>query len=269
MSKYCAACCDLAERDYLECQRCTNSYHYSCLDISPEEGNNFLDASQKWICLSCSNKQPKGKDPARPSTPTNLAERTFNVTRRKFNSRPESLQASVTNMPDSASRSDIQVMIRDEMRFIMDEFMEKFKNTLNVEIRELRDQITDFKDSLGFLSAQYDSMNSDMVAQNSIIKQLKTENQQLRSEVNVLSNRVRQMDQLSRSANLEIQCVPEHKAENVLSIVRQLGQSKDESHDKNVPSSSGISYHRFPKDPEIKGKWIEMTGRQNWFPATN
>lgn len=186
---------------------------------------------------SCSNKQPKGKDPARPSTPTNLAERTFNVTRRKFNSRPESLQASVTNMPDSASRSDIQVMIRDEMRFIMDEFMEKFKNTLNVEIRELRDQITDFKDSLGFLSAQYDSMNSDMVAQNSIIKQLKTENQQLRSEVNVLSNRVRQMDQLSRSANLEIQCVPEHKAENVLSIVRQLGQVV-----KYPISDSDISY---------------------------
>lgn len=224
MSKCCAFCSDLAEKDYLECQRCTNNYHYSCLDISPEEGNNFLNANQKWICLSCSSKQPKGKDPVRPSTPTNLAERTFNVTRRKFNNKPESLQAYINDMPDSVSRSDMQAMIRDEMRLVMDEYMEKFRNTLNVEIRELRDQITSFKDSLSFLSAQYDSINSDMVLQNSTIKLLKTENQQLRSEVNVLSNRVRQMDQLSRSANLELQCVPEHKAENVLSIVKQLGQ---------------------------------------------
>ncbi|KAJ8729003.1 hypothetical protein PYW07_006699 [Mythimna separata] len=32
------------------------------------------------------------------------------------------------------------------------------------------------------------------------------------------------MDQLSRSTNIEIQYVPEHRAENVVSIIRQLGQ---------------------------------------------
>lgn len=219
MSK-CAVCNDPIESDYLECQRCSDKYHYICLDISPEEGKELIDASQKWICLSCGNKQPKSKDPVRPSTPTGLADITFNVTRRKLLNKPDYLHASATRMSDSVSRSDI----RDEMRLVMNEFMSEMRNTLNVELRELRDQINGFKDSLSFMSAQFDSLNSDMVAHNSTMKQLKTENELLRSEVNVLSNRVRQMDQLSRSTNLELQCVPEHRAENVVSIVRQLGQ---------------------------------------------
>lgn len=221
--KKCVVCSAPVEVDYLECQRCTDNYHYLCLDISPEEGKKLQDESQKWMCLNCGNKQPKGNDPVRPSTPTGLAEITFNVTRRKMQSKPEFVQTS-TRLPDSVSRTDI----RDEMRSVMNEFMSEMKNemknTLNAELRELKDQITGFKDSLDFLSAKYDTMNKDMVSHNSTMMQLKTENELLRSEVNVLSNRVRQMDQLSRSANLELQCVPEHKAENVVSIVRQLGQ---------------------------------------------
>lgn len=208
----------------MECQRCKDKYHCLCLDVSLEDGKRFLDGTQKWMCLSCSNKQPKGNDPVRPSTPTGLADITFNVTRRKMLNKPDFVQGSVTRMPENASRSDIQTMIRDEMRSVMSEFMNEMRNTLNVELRELRDQITGFKDSLSFLSTQFDSLNNDVVAHNSTMKQLKTENELLRSEVNVLSNRVRQMDQLSRSTNLELQCVPEHKAENVVSIIRQLGQ---------------------------------------------
>ncbi|XP_026738561.1 THAP domain-containing protein 1-like [Trichoplusia ni] len=41
---------------------------------------------------------------------------------------------------------------------------------------------------------------------------------------------------------------------------------KNDSRKKNIPCG-GISYHRFPKDPIIKEKWIEATGRQNWRPS--
>ncbi|KAF9411601.1 hypothetical protein HW555_009673 [Spodoptera exigua] len=216
----CAACNNVVEKDYLECQRCSDRYHFLCLDISLDEGNKLLVANNKWICLSCSNKQPKSSDPVRPSTPTGLADITFNVTRRKVQNKLEIVQASTARMSDSVSRSDI----REEMRSVMNEFMSEMRNTLNLELRELRDQISGFKDSLGFLSAQFDNLNSDVAAHNSTIKLLKNENEQLRSEVAVWSNRVRQMDQLSRSTNIELQCVPEHKAENVLCIVKQLGQ---------------------------------------------
>ncbi|XP_075990333.1 uncharacterized protein LOC142985985 [Anticarsia gemmatalis] len=58
----------------------------------------------------------------------------------------------------------------------------------------------------------------------SVTEHLKKENESLRIELNILSSRVRTMDQLSRSSNLELQCVPEHKSENLLNTVKQLGR---------------------------------------------
>ncbi|CAK1581363.1 unnamed protein product [Parnassius mnemosyne] len=34
-------------------------------------------------------------------------------------------------------------------------------------------------------------------------------------------------------------------------------------------TNKGITFHRFPKDPDIKEKWINLTGRQDWFPTEN
>ncbi|CAG4954241.1 unnamed protein product [Colias eurytheme] len=31
--------------------------------------------------------------------------------------------------------------------------------------------------------------------------------------------------------------------------------------------NENIFFHRFPKDSLVKNKWIEATGRKNWFPT--
>ncbi|KAF9801125.1 hypothetical protein SFRURICE_005719 [Spodoptera frugiperda] len=54
----------------------------------------------------------------------------------------------------------------------------------------------------------------------------------------------------------------------LIQLLTKIKLSKDESHDKNVPNS-GISYHGFPKDPEIKGKWIEMEDKIGFLPLTS
>ncbi|XP_045504401.1 THAP domain-containing protein 1-like isoform X2 [Colias croceus] len=43
-------------------------------------------------------------------------------------------------------------------------------------------------------------------------------------------------------------------------------ECKNESKRKNI-SNGGISYHRFPKEANIKEKWINATGRVNWMPT--
>ncbi|XP_028044289.1 THAP domain-containing protein 5, partial [Bombyx mandarina] len=43
-------------------------------------------------------------------------------------------------------------------------------------------------------------------------------------------------------------------------------------HTKSQTSSierGGISFHRFPKEPNAKEKWIDVTGRGNWMPTKN
>lgn len=225
--KNCAACNKkLKDGDYLECVRCVEVYHYPCLNFSSEEAVRIKnDTKFKWMCPNCRSKQPKGDNSNKlvgPSTPTGMAD-TFNVTRRKAQSKLDAEQTYNTATSDYVTRSDIQTVVRDELRSIMSEFTNDLKNTINVRFKETNDQLSGFQDSLSFLSEQFDSMKSDMEKQSSQIKQLKSENESLRSEVVALSGRVRQMDQMSRSTNLELQCVPEHKSENVIAIVRQLG----------------------------------------------
>lgn len=220
--KTCAACSVTAlQNDYLECIRCVEAYHYLCLNYSAEEVSCMdNDAKTNWMCPNCRSKQPKGDNSntlVRPSTPTGLAEATFNITRRKV----QNVMTSSQNN-DFVTRSDIQIIIREEMRAVMREFSNEINGNLNMRLRELNDQMTEFKDSLGFLSEQFDTLKTHIDDQGSKIKQLETENKSLRSDVQSLSNRVRQMDQLSRSANLEVQCVSEHRSENVVTIIKQL-----------------------------------------------
>ncbi|CAH0714410.1 unnamed protein product, partial [Brenthis ino] len=43
-------------------------------------------------------------------------------------------------------------------------------------------------------------------------------------------------------------------------------ECKNESRRDNL-SNGGISYHRYPRDPIVKEKWIDATGRINWMPT--
>ncbi|CAH0401661.1 unnamed protein product [Chilo suppressalis] len=245
--KNCAACnSKLKDNDHLECSRCAEIYHYLCLNMSSEEVNNIKqDAKLKWMCPNCRNKQPKGDNTnnyVRPSTPTGLADITFNVARRKVQTKHDQVITSMGTSSDYVTRTDIQLLIREEMRSVMREFTCELTETITSRFKDITDQLSEFKDSLNFLSEHFDSLKEDIEKHSSDINTLNKENELLRCELNALSSRVRQMDQLSRSANLELQCVPEHRSENVLSIVKQLsGVVKCPVNDSDISYCSRIA----------------------------
>ncbi|XP_047984915.1 THAP domain-containing protein 1-like [Leguminivora glycinivorella] len=45
--------------------------------------------------------------------------------------------------------------------------------------------------------------------------------------------------------------------------IRWCGKNSKTSNFKK----DGITFHRFPKNPEIKEKWMDITKRENWFPT--
>lgn len=229
--KTCAACSETAlDNDFMECARCVEVYHHLCLNFTPEDVQSMDDQTRNsWLCPNCRNKQPKGDNPnisVRPSTPTGMAEITFNVTRRKVHNQNklELAQPTPSGSSDYVSRADIKMLIREEMQSVMSEFSCDLKQTLNNRFREVSDQLSEFKESLGFLSEQFDTLKADIKTHGAKISHLESENKSLRAELLTLSSRVRQIDQLSRSTNLELQCVPEHRSENVITVIKQLGQ---------------------------------------------
>ncbi|KAL0859709.1 hypothetical protein ABMA27_010071 [Loxostege sticticalis] len=225
----CAACNDkLLGNDYMKCGRCKEAYHYLCLNFSPEEVTSITeDIRRSWMCPNCLNKQPKGDNSnalVRPSTPTGLAEVTFNVTKRKVQTKPETLSTCKMMDPsDFVTRSDLQLTIREEIRSAMREFAGVMNSTLNAKLSEINETLGELKESVSFLNDQFETIKSKVDINTSMVNKLKIENDSLRSEIGFLAGRVRLMDQMSRSTNLELQRVPERKAENVITIVKQLG----------------------------------------------
>ncbi|CAG9785641.1 unnamed protein product [Diatraea saccharalis] len=224
----CAGCCSIInDNDYHTCIKCNDSYDYSCLNISSKDDFRIAEKNKtNWLCPGCLSKQPKSDNtnlPARPSTPTGLADITFNSrTRPKVQAKQDTVIPS-NKTSDYVSRSEIGDIIRAEIRSAIHDSIGELNYSINSRLSDLQEQLSTFQESQNFLSGQFDSFRGDVLTCMKDNEILKSENVRLRSEVNSLNNRISNLDQMSRATNLEIQCVPEHRSENVLSIyLKQL-----------------------------------------------
>lgn len=221
----CIACNhETADGDHLQCAKCGGIYHYLCLNIRPEDTADLHPgAFLEWICPMCMSKQPKGNNSelaARPSTPTSMAEISFNnVTRRKALLKLDTNTDNIEN--DYVCRSELREILREEIANALKSFTTKMTDGINA----INGQLSSFKCSMDFMSERFDKISDEFKIQQQKMVALKKENDALRCEITTLNSKMNQLDQLSRASSLEIQCVPERKAENVVKIVKQLGNA--------------------------------------------
>ncbi|RVE40362.1 hypothetical protein evm_014988 [Chilo suppressalis] len=179
-----------------------------------------------WICPACRCKEPKSGNncntPVRPASQTQPLSSTVshydNVTlRTKQKVSVSGTTAPIRGSPCSClTASDIRTIIREELCHI--------KTEINADLQEIVKSMTSFEASLSFYNEEFEKIKAITSAQNNTIETLRKENEFLRNTTQELSARVRQLDQQTRAANLEIQCVPEHKQENLVNVVMQLGK---------------------------------------------
>ena len=236
----CAACRSTIEDDNcLECTACSFFYHFLCVGVSPTELDTLTtNIIINWLCPECRTKKPRGDNsntPVRPSTPASGGNADANVTmRRGKQGRPRPQPTLAAPLPTSApivcsgsdvTQEDLRAIIRKEIRDSLKEYVMEIKNDLNRELKAVRNKIGSLTDSLNFISDSFEKLNTEIATCKSKIESATKQNETLRSELNIITNRFNQLEQVSRSSNLEIQCVPERKAENLLSMVRQLGKT--------------------------------------------
>lgn len=98
----------------------------------------------------------------------------------------------------------------------------------STHLRSLPDKYNDLLESVKFCSDQITTFETTLKEVNkkvSLIDKLTNENMTLKNEVKLLDTRIDQLEQYSRSYNVEIQGVPEKENENVYTIVQTIGQS--------------------------------------------
>ncbi|CAH2097388.1 unnamed protein product [Euphydryas editha] len=70
------------------------------------------------------------------------------------------------------------------------------------------------RDSISFMNDKFEDIKKEQQSSNESVKKLELENIELKTTIQQISERLVNLEQQSRSNNLEVQCVPENKNEN-------------------------------------------------------
>lgn len=210
-------CCNQTadNEKYAKCVKCLKAYHYSCLSLADD-----YNVPGKWHCPECLNSGPK------LSRSDNTPLRNISTTRgnkRQAVGSPPQAPAEIALSPDDI-RLLIQEAVKKEHAEMLTKFIDNMKLTLNQQLQPIKEQMENMEKSMAFMNHQYEDLLKEYTASKENMKELQRENSEMKVCINDLTSRMNQLEQQSRADNVEIQCLPEKKQENLIEIVSQLSK---------------------------------------------
>ncbi|CAH2109291.1 unnamed protein product [Euphydryas editha] len=197
---------DIEEKS-LKCPTCGKYYHCAC--ISLKKPPNDINT---WKCPSCKSSTPKAY--RNDSTPIR------NVSTSRGSKRQATGSPSPPSLPNDIN--DIHVVIREiiqeEFSGMLVKMNETIISTINQELEPLKKEMQGIRDSISFMNDKFEDIKKEQQSSNESVKKLELENIELKTTIQQISERLVNLEQQSRSNNLEVQCVPENKNENVYNI---------------------------------------------------
>ncbi|XP_069360862.1 uncharacterized protein [Maniola hyperantus] len=205
-----------------------NKYHFACVKTSNNQykdlSSNFLSS---WLCPACNRPRP-GKDNA--NTPVRVVSNQDSADNNKSgtsrNKRKKSrLSDSDTSVSNDLTLEDVRLIVREEFKAILDEFKSSIMSQFGIKLKDISDQLSQVTHSISFMEQQHEDLKNEIQLKIKSINILETENKLLQSSLNDLNARLSQLEQHSRASNIEIQCLPEHRNENLLSVINQMANT--------------------------------------------
>lgn len=121
------------------------------------------------------------------------------------------------------TKADVQEIVEAVIKTAMTDMLAQLNANMNSELKSIREELKDVNEAMSFMNSQYEIAISEAKNSAQTIRDLETKNELMSNTILKLTNRVNQMEQHARSSNIEIQCVPETKTENVITLTKQLG----------------------------------------------
>lgn len=156
--------------------------------------------------------------------------------------RPNKRQA-LQSPPDEAfipvAEERVRGIIEEVMQSQLDRLLEKMnlnmKMLLNQELNSMREEIAGYRKSVEFMSEKYDDIIKEKKVIKEEVKALQSKNIEMSTVIKDMTNRINTLEQHARAQNVEIQCVPQTKNENLIDIIKQLGTTiKCETKEENI-----------------------------------
>ncbi|CAG4985159.1 unnamed protein product [Colias eurytheme] len=223
MDKFTWGCCQPENEnepfdDFILCLKCKKKYHNAC--ISLDKTSLTLETRANWYCPECVRSEPKTMK--NDNTPIRNVSTTRGSKRQALNSPP----MHTNQMP--ITRDDIREVVQEVFQDTLNNFLSKihedFLKTLNKELKPIREELSVFSDSMTFINSEFEDIKKEHEVSKTKVIFLEKENENLKSALNDLLSRSNQIEQYIRQNNCEIQCVPEHKNENLMQIIMDLSK---------------------------------------------
>lgn len=220
MPNFCAGCrSKIISRLFITCIECNGPYDLPCAKIAEKKFNSMsVESKAKWKCAVCSKNSPRGQKIFSPPADPHVPEDT------EFHDSISS-QLDVRKDIGSITESTLTKMF-ETFKLDMAKIIQKtVSDVVTNKFQDITRQISEFRDSLSFISEQYDAVKKTLDSKIDIIDRLETVNTQLLSDVRILNQRLNLSEQYLRQNNIEISGIPEHRGENLTLYLQQLSQT--------------------------------------------
>ncbi|XP_045488751.1 uncharacterized protein LOC111001778 [Pieris rapae] len=203
----------VSDAEMIKCTSCLTVLHFFCADLSESDFKRILPMNRKkWKCSACKSKKITPTSSVSPKT--SLAS-SLNVDTDMLTKYMDGKLADLRQQ----WRDDLNAAIFEVTRKLRDDIvsLENRMSTWEGQLLQVEEQVTNTTNTL-------EKIKSECASQaNNMLQEFKRDNESLRAENMTLTAKLAQFDQLSRAANIEIQCVPEHRGENLTKIIQQVG----------------------------------------------
>lgn len=227
----CAGCRrTIQTKEMLICHTCKRKYDIICANISEKQFRSMTpERKLLWNCQQCHSRQPKGDSTNSPISRSGsiLVDHTqhaddnhLNVTKRKKGVSPPLSMPGCSYIPDD----QMQQLIKE----LSSSVETKIKELVTEELKNIKTQLCEFQSSLSFFNIQFEEMRSSLNEKDALIRKLQNDNENLQSTFKDYANRLCLIEQNLRQSNLEINGVPEHRTENIITAVYQLAKTVGE-----------------------------------------
>lgn len=251
-SRICAACSSaILKKDYLVCSKCDNSYDLLCANLTPRRFNLMSKEVKKgWICRRCQTKIPHERNTVKSLNAESdtmsfqASDETLNITcRSKHLGNPTGEQRRTAepelnlihslspnkivpqDYTKNFSSEELRAIVRNEFSLVFKEFQDTMFKKIDSTYKEITTRIEQVTDSMNFIEQKYEEIHTQIGTKFAIVNELQAENKKLQSIITDLTGRLSQMEQHSRANNVEIHNIPEHKSENLVTIVKQISNT--------------------------------------------
>lgn len=228
---------NITTKEYLVCSNCSSKYDLLCANIGIKK---FTSMSQElrltWKCPECHSKKPKTdntntplRQPAltMPQSPVDVCgneDTTSDVSNVTVRARHRQQSQTTSSGDGFVTENTLRKILKEELSSLIEE---NIKKTVSFQLRNINERIMEFTETVAFFNKQHEEMKAELQEKSVTIAELQKDNQTLHSTVKDLNHRLLLAEQNLRESNLEINGIPEHKTENLSTVVAQIARTVD------------------------------------------